>query len=60
LRAEYLYYGFPSKTATVPTTGINPGFAFAGPGVFTWSNNHYEVARVGLSYKFGGPVVAKY
>jgi outer membrane immunogenic protein len=52
VRAEYLYYGFPSKTITAPCTACVPG-AFNGPGVFTWSSNNFQVARVGISYKFG-------
>ena len=60
VRAEYLYYGFPSRTLVAPCSACTPG-AFDGPGVFTWSHNDYQTVRVGLSYKFGAAaIVAKY
>jgi opacity protein-like surface antigen len=59
LRAEYLYYAFNGASFIAPCTRCVPG-AFDGPGVFTWSNSHFQVARVGISYKWGvGPIVAK-
>jgi outer membrane immunogenic protein len=54
LRAEYLYYSFNGASFAAPCTRCVPG-AFDGPGVFTWSNSHFQVARVGISYKWGGP-----
>jgi outer membrane immunogenic protein len=57
VRAEYLHYDLGS----INYTAIFP--ASAGPGTqsATWSRSfQYETVRAGLSYKFGGPVVARY
>lgn len=56
VRAEYLYYDLgkgPSASffpAAFPPFGTN----------FVWDRTTLNTVRVGLSYKFGGPVVAKY
>jgi outer membrane immunogenic protein len=59
LRAEYLYYRLPGASADATGNPNNfPGFTIR----YNWSDFDVQVARVGLSYKFGGPaaVVAKY
>jgi outer membrane immunogenic protein len=55
VKAEYLYMdlGTVSLAATTP--------AFTPPVTFTSSNQFREsMLRVGVNYRFGGPVVAKY
>jgi outer membrane immunogenic protein len=59
LRAEYLYYGFDGAAATgffLPA----PCHGCTGPVNFSWSSGDVQSARVGIAYKFGGPVVAQY
>jgi len=56
-RAEYLHYGFGGEQITGAT---NPTFVPGARGVFTLGSTSYDTVRVGVSYKFGGPVVAKY
>ncbi|OKO70487.1 outer membrane beta-barrel protein [Bradyrhizobium sp. AS23.2] len=58
-RFEYLYYGFDGTSATVLENQPS-GPATGNPLRFSWSDNNVKVVRAGLSYKFGGPVVAKY
>ena len=58
VRAEYLHYdlGSVNYTATFPAVS---GVVLAQTA--TWSRSfQYDTVRAGLSYKFGGPVVAKY
>jgi outer membrane immunogenic protein len=59
IRAEYLHVDLGSVTGNVllpATTCI-----FGGPCGMSYSRDLiYDMGRVGLSYKFGGPVVAKY
>jgi outer membrane immunogenic protein len=47
---EYRYYDFGTYSRAAPTNGQLP-YNVA---------NTYSVLTVGLDYKFGGPVVAKY
>jgi outer membrane immunogenic protein len=47
---EYRYYDFGRFVRNAPTTGVLP---------YTVDNT-YSVVTLGLDYKFGGPVVAKY
>jgi outer membrane immunogenic protein len=47
---EYRYYDFGRFVRNAPTTGVLP---------YTIDNT-YSVVTLGLDYKFGGPVVAKY
>jgi outer membrane immunogenic protein len=57
LRAEYLYYRLEGDS--VVTNGVPnnfPGFQMG----YNWNDVDIHTGRVGLSYKFGGPVVAKY
>ena len=50
-KLEYRYYNFGSSNA--------PGLAAAGQPPFSIANT-YSVVTLGLDFKFGGPVVAKY
>lgn len=59
VRAEYLHVdlGTASGTVFLPTAACAGG----GPCGMSYSRDlTYDMGRVGLSYKFGGPVVAKY
>ncbi len=59
VRAEYLHVDLGTATGTVflPTVACAGG----GPCGMSYSRDlTYDMGRVGLSYKFGGPVVAKY
>jgi outer membrane immunogenic protein len=47
---EYRYYNFDTFNRTTPTNGVTPY------GI----SNTYSVVTLGLDFKFGGPVVAKY
>jgi outer membrane immunogenic protein len=61
-RAEYLYYWFPGASAVLPvsTTGPGGGTCVGCGWNLKSSNLGIQTVRVGVSYKFGGPVVAKY
>ncbi|MBR0776050.1 porin family protein [Bradyrhizobium diazoefficiens] len=55
---EYNYYDFDTKR-----TAFDLGAPFGAPGVALANvdiKNKLSTAKVGLNYKFGGPVVAKY
>jgi outer membrane immunogenic protein len=61
LRAEYLHYGFGGASDSLPVVGgltctaaVNCHFAV------TASNSNIDTVRIGLAYKFGAPLVAKY
>jgi outer membrane immunogenic protein len=57
LRAEYLFYRLPGASAVATGNPNNfPGFTIR----YNWHDFDVNVVRVGVSYKFGGPVVAKY
>jgi outer membrane immunogenic protein len=57
-RLEYLHYGFGGQTLVGAN---NPTFiSAAAHGVFTLGSTGYDTVRAGISYKWGGPVVAKY
>lgn len=59
VRAEYLHVDLGTATGTVflPAFNCSPG----GPCGMSYSRDlTYDMGRVGLSYKFGGPVVARY
>ena len=59
LRAEYLYYRFDASSGNLPVIG--PGCT---PATCSFGSSsgalQFQTVRVGVSYKFGGPVVAKY
>ena len=60
IKAEYLYADFGRASTT--STNLTTGGARAYPtSVFTQTVNlRSNIGRVGINYKFGGPVVAKY
>jgi outer membrane immunogenic protein len=55
VRAEYLYYRLSGKS-NLASNPVFPTF----PILFSWNATDTHTVRVGLSYKFGGPVVARY
>lgn len=55
LRAEYLYHRLSGKSNLATNPG-GPSF----PILFSWNATDTHVARLGVSYKFGGPAVARY
>ena len=60
IKAEYLYVDLGRASTT--SNNLNLGGAFPIP-LQTWThtvNLHSNIGRVGINYKFGGPVVAKY
>jgi outer membrane immunogenic protein len=65
-KLEYLYYDLGSVSYPTGSTIVDPSFAGTLPGasetVATRTSTRFEgnIVRVGLNYKFGGPVVAKY
>jgi outer membrane immunogenic protein len=62
IKAEYLYadLGRASTTST-NLTAFNPGGVAFPTNVYTHTVNlRSNIGRVGINYKFGGPVVAKY
>lgn len=60
VRAEYLHYDLGTVTNSLGFAALSPGLLPATISA-TWSRGvTYDVVRAGLSYKFGGPVVAKY
>ena len=60
LRGEYLYVNLSSNSFTTPSNNATCGVPNTCSFTLSPSNLGLNIARVGLSYKFGGPVVAKY
>jgi outer membrane immunogenic protein len=62
IKAEYLYVDL-GRASTV-SNNLHLGGAFPSPlPLQTWThtvNLHSNIGRVGINYKFGGPVVARY
>jgi outer membrane immunogenic protein len=62
VRAEYMYHRFEGATGTFPI--LSPGFSCTAAANFRFqasaSDLEIHTLRAGLSYKFGGPVVARY
>jgi outer membrane immunogenic protein len=56
VRAEGLYYSFDGVSAF----GSQQGTPAPSTTSWTWGRNEIVEGRVGLSYKFGGPVIARY
>jgi outer membrane immunogenic protein len=54
VRAEYLYYSLGKG----PNSSVFPAPPFGNN--FDWGRTTVNTVRLGLSYKFGGPVVARY
>ena len=59
LRGEYLYYRLNNAPSVVAQNSANLRFQNF-PSGYSWSSTNINVARLGLSYKFGVPVVAQY
>jgi len=59
-RIEYLHYGFNGKSATLPVVADTCTAAVGCAFVARTSNLNIDTVRVGIAYKFGGPVVARY
>jgi outer membrane immunogenic protein len=58
LKGEYLYYNLGSASyAVLPANSVA-----AGEGIATVASQKFDgsIARAGINYKFGGPVVARY
>jgi outer membrane immunogenic protein len=51
VRAEYLYYAFPSAGASTAFLPL-PCHGCSGPVNFSWSKGNVQVVRLGLDYKF--------
>jgi len=56
LRAEYLYVSLPGTSVVTTSPSFPPIFVVP----FNWNRTDEHIGRVGIAYKFGGPVVAKY
>jgi opacity protein-like surface antigen len=56
--AEYSYIGLGSKTRGY-TYNCGAGCGFPDPYLYSDKNN-FQSVLVGVNYRFGGPVVAKY
>ena len=62
-RLEYLHYGFHGSSGTLPVVADTCTAAAALGGcafVANTSDRNIDTVRVGIAYKFGGPVVAQY
>ena len=57
IKGEYLYYDLGRTNLAV---NLLPGATGVGTGYNTSIRNDGHIARVGLNYKFGGPIVARY
>jgi outer membrane immunogenic protein len=56
VKAEYLFLDFGSRTfSTTPGETTPPGAS-----IDARFQDRFQIACVGVNYKFGGPVVAKY
>jgi outer membrane immunogenic protein len=60
LRLEYLHYGFQGSSGALPVVAGSCTAAVNCRFVASTSDLNLDTVRVGLSYKFGGPVVARY
>jgi outer membrane immunogenic protein len=63
LRAEYVHYGFGGSSSTLPLVGTFATSSCA-PGKCNWAlgagHQNFDTGIIGISYKFGSPIVAKY
>ena len=61
LKAEYLYVDLGRATATSTNLVTFAGTGLSPSNVYTHSVDlKSNIVRVGVNYKFGGPVVARY
>jgi len=56
IKGEYLYVDLGNRTYSTIPSGTTP----AGASIDSSFRDKFSVARVGVNFKFGGPVVAKY
>jgi outer membrane immunogenic protein len=56
LRGEYLHYDLTGDSFIGARVPVLPTFGV----LYTYDRTRLDVVRVGIDYKFGGPVVAKY
>jgi outer membrane immunogenic protein len=56
VKAEYLFLDFGSPTFATIGTGTTP----PGASIDAHFQDRFHIARVGVNYRFGAPVVAKY
>jgi Outer membrane protein beta-barrel domain len=59
VKGEYLYVDLDNHNRTLLPTAV-VGTAATGASFSDTGGDRFSVARVGINYKFGGPVVAKY
>lgn len=55
VKAEYLFVSLDRTNSTGLDTRFNPPLRFVAD-----TRNDFHIARVGVNYRFGGPLVAKY
>ena len=60
VRLEYLYYRFGGSSSAAFAPPVCTGNAPPCSWVGNWSNLSINTVTVGVSYRFGGPVVAGY
>jgi outer membrane immunogenic protein len=56
VKAEYLYMDLGTRTFATLPSGTTP----VGASLDSRFADKFQIARVGINYRFGGPVVAKY
>ena len=54
MKAEYLFVSLERTASTGLDTTFNPPLQFVAD-----TRNHFHIARVGVNYRFSGPLVAK-
>jgi outer membrane immunogenic protein len=59
-RLEYSYADFGNRQISLLNTALVPGPNTGDPAVFASTRVSTQTLSVGLAYKFGGPVVARY
>ena len=57
MRGEFLHYRLSDLSATVP--GAGPAIVAGGLWTYECGRTSISTARVGLEYKFRGPVIVK-
>lgn len=61
VKAEYFYYDLGTVTLNQPfTVALAGGGGFIGTAVQSTAHYNGNIARAGINYHFGGPVVVKY
>ena len=60
IKGEYLFVSLAGKSMTESALLTVPGFPTPSSFNANFSQTNFHVARIGVNYRFGGPVVAKY